>query len=85
LSSAPRGQRESTGRIGANQIFLLGSAERVRKQIDGLSGIFQGDCGLIDRQRQRGQNDVATDFLRGTEDNTMFLSKNTSRKCRFMF
>jgi hypothetical protein len=66
LSSAPRGQRESTGRIGANQIFLLGSAERVRKQIDGLSGILKGNCGLTDRQRtvcQRGQNDVATDFL----------------------
>jgi hypothetical protein len=74
LSSAPRGQREPTGGIGANQIFLLGSTERVRKQIDGLSGILKRDRGLTDRQRivcQRGQNNIATNFLqRGTQYNT---------------
>jgi hypothetical protein len=89
LSSAPRGQREPTGGIGANQIFLLGSTERVGKQIDGLTGILKGDCGLTDRQRivcQRGQNNVATNFLqRVTQNNTTSLSNNTSEKCGFMF
>src|SRR5262249_9474451 len=58
------------------------------KQINGLFSILKCDCGLTDRQRivcQRGQNDVATDFLRGTQDNTTSLSNNTFRKCGFIF
>jgi hypothetical protein len=89
LSSASCGQREPTGGIGANQIFLLGSTERVRKQIDGLSGILEGDCSLTDRQRivcQRGQYNVATNFLqRVTQNNTTSPSNNTSKQCGFVF
>jgi hypothetical protein len=88
LSSAPRGQREPTGGVGANQIFLLGCTERVRKQIDGLSRILKGDCGFTNGQSivcQRGQNDVATDFLqRVTQNNTTSLPNNTPKQCGFM-
>lgn len=69
-------------------MILLGSAECVRKQIDRLSGVLKCDCGLTDRQRivcQRGQNDVATDFLqRGTQDTKRPPSNNTSSKCGFL-
>jgi hypothetical protein len=38
----------------------------VRKQIDGLSGILKGDCGLTNRQRiicERGENNLAANFM----------------------